>query len=224
MKKLIVLYIFMQFSNSISAQKSERGNWFIYFGNQKINSKWNWHNEVQYRNYNFLGDLQQLLIRTGLGYNLTENNNNVLLGYAYINTQRYLPNSDDKDGSDEHRIYQQFITRQNFNRTYLQHRYRLEERFLPDNFQIRFRYLFGLNIPIHNKIMTGKTLYASAYNEIFINTQNPVFDRNRLYGALGYVINKNFKLEAGYMAQTLEKTNRNQFQIVLFNNLSFKKN
>jgi hypothetical protein len=52
------------------SQQSKVGNWFIYFGNQKINHKWNFWNEVQYRNYNFAGDLQQLLIRTGLGLSL----------------------------------------------------------------------------------------------------------------------------------------------------------
>ena len=43
------------------AQKNEVGNWFIYFGNQKINDKWNWHNEIQYRNFNPVGDIEQLL-------------------------------------------------------------------------------------------------------------------------------------------------------------------
>jgi hypothetical protein len=32
-------------------------------------------------------------------------------------------------------------------------------------------------------------------------------------------LNKNFKIEAGYMTQALEKSNYNQFQIVIFNNL-----
>ena len=209
-------------SNFANAQKSDIGNWFIYFGNQKINNKWNWWNEVQYRNYNFVGDLQQLLLRTGIGYNLTENNNNVLLGYAFINSQRYLPNSEEKIGTNEHRIYQQFITRQNFGRVFMQHRYRIEQRFLPEDFQMRLRYFLSLNIPIFKKTMSEKTMYASAYNEIFLNTQNATFDRNRLYGGLGYVINKNFRVEAGFMAQTLENTNRNQFQIILFNNLPFK--
>ncbi len=203
------------------SQKSDIGNWFIYFGNQKISSKFNWHNEVQYRNFNFAGDLQQLLLRTGIGYNLTENNNNVLLGYAFINTQNYLPNSDDKVGTNEHRIYQQYITRQNFGRVFMQHRYRIEERFLQADFQMRFRYFLSFNIPVNRKTMTEKTLYLSVYNEIFLNAQNSTFDRNRLYGALGYVINKNFRAEVGFMAQTLENTNRNQFQIVLFNNIPF---
>ncbi len=221
LKKLFVILFFLP--STIYAQKTDVGNWFIYFGNQKINKQWNWHNEVQHRNFNFVGDLQQLIIRTGIGYNLTENNNNILLGYGFINSQRYLPNSDQKVGSDEHRIYQQFITRQNFGRVFVQHRYRLEERFLPDDFQMRFRYFLALNVPINRKTMSDNTFYASVYNEFFLNGQGTYFDRNRLYGALGYVIDKNFRVEAGFMAQTLQNTNRNQFQIVVFNNLSLSK-
>ena len=208
----------------LHAQKSNTGNWFIYFGNQKINNKWNWHNEVQYRNFNFIGDLSQLLVRTGIGYNLTENNNNILLGYGFINSQKYLSNSNEKVGTNEHRVYQQFITRQNFNKVFLQHRYRIEERFLPNDFQMRFRYFLGINIPINKPKIEKNAYYFSAYNEIFINAQQKIFDRNRLYGAIGYVFNKNIKIEAGYMAQILETNNRNQFQIVVFNNTPFTNN
>jgi hypothetical protein len=209
---------------ALHAQKSNTGNWFIYFGNQKINKKWNWHNEVQYRNFNFMGDLSQLLVRTGIGYNLTENNNNILLGYGFINSQKYLSNSNEKVGTNEHRVFQQFITRQSFNKVFLQHRYRIEERFLPNDFQMRFRYFLGINIPINKPRLEKNAYYFSAYNEIFINAQQNIFDRNRLYGAIGYIFNKNIKMEAGYMAQTLESTNRNQFQIVIFNNIPFNKN
>ena len=73
-----LLIFFLLLTINISAQKSNVGNWFVYLGNQKINNQWNWHNELQYRNFNFLGDLNQLLLRTGIGYNLTENNNNIL--------------------------------------------------------------------------------------------------------------------------------------------------
>ena len=209
---------------ALHAQKSNTGNWFIYFGNQKINKKWNWHNEVQYRNFNFMGDLSQLLVRTGIGYNLTENNNNILLVYGFINSQKYLSNSNEKVGTNEHRVFQQFITRQSFNKVFLQHRYRIEERFLPNDFQMRFRYFLGINIPINKPRLEKNAYYFSAYNEIFINAQQNIFDRNRLYGAIGYIFNKNIKMEAGYMAQTLESTNRNQFQIVIFNNIPFNKN
>ena len=208
-------------ANTVLAQQSSVGNWLIYFGNQKINEKWNWQNEVQYRSYNFIGDTNQLLLRTGIGYNLTDNNNNVLLGYGFINTQKYIPNSDTKIAVNENRVYQQFITKQNFGRLLIQHRYRLEERFLQNDFQVRFRYFLGINIPINKKNLEKNAFYIAAYNEIFINADIPIFDRNRLYGSIGYVVDKNFKIEIGYMAQTLENSNRNQFQIVIFNNLPF---
>jgi hypothetical protein len=208
---------------SLLAQESETGNWFMYFGNQAINKKWNWHNEVQYRNYNFLGDMQQLVLRTGIGYNLSENNNNILLGYGFFKSKNYVPNWDIKTTTTEHRIYQQFITRHNFARVFIQHRFRVEERFLPNDFKMRFRYFLGLNVPLNNKKMIAKTIYLSAYDEIFLNFSSPVFDRNRLYGALGYVVNKDIKFELGFMSQMLEKTKRNQFQIAVFNNLPFSR-
>ena len=220
MRIIKILFLTICFCNHSYSQKSEIGNWFVYLGNQKINKKWNWHNEVQYRNYNFIGDTNQLLLRTGIGYNLTEDNN-LLIGYGFINTQKYLPNSDQKVDTNEHRIYQQFITRQKAGKVFLQHRYRLEERFISNDFQLRLRYLLGINIPINKKTLEKNALYLSSYNEIFMNLEKPLFDRNRLYGALGFVINKNFKVEAGIMAQTLENSNRNQFQIVIFNNLPF---
>ncbi len=224
-KQYIVLTLVALFlAYPVQSQNSNVGNWIIYFGNQKISKKLNWHNEVQYRNFNFIGDMNQLLLRTGLGINLTENNNNLLLGYGFINTLKYLPNSDDKISNIEHRIYQQFITRQNFGRVYLQHRYRIEERFLTNNFQMRFRYFLGLNLPLNKKVMEKDAIYLSAYNELFINGKNNLFDRNRLYGALGYVPNKNFRVEVGLMAQSLERSNRTQFQFVLFNNMPFKNN
>ncbi|MEG0927575.1 MULTISPECIES: DUF2490 domain-containing protein [Chryseobacterium] len=204
------------------AQKSDLGAWYMYFGNNKISKKLNWHNEVQYRNFDGIGDLEQLLIRTGIGYDLTENNNNVLLGYGFILSQPYA--NGEKRENIEHRIFQQYITKQKFGRFNIQHRYRLEERFLEDDFRMRFRYMLGLNIPITQKEMLPKTLYASVYNEIFLHFNSPVFDRNRVYGALGYVINKNMRIEAGYMNQIQENRNRGQIQIGFYNNIPFTKN
>jgi hypothetical protein len=204
------------------AQKNDLGAWYMYFGNNKISKKLNWHNEIQYRNFDAIGDLEQLLIRTGIGYDLTENNNNVLLGYGFILSQPYV--NGEKKENVEHRIFQQYITKQKFGRFNLQHRYRLEERFLEDDFRMRFRYMLGLNIPITQKEMLPKTLYASVYNEIFLHFNSPVFDRNRVYGALGYVINKNMRIEAGYMNQIQENKNRGQIQIGFYNNIPFTRN
>ena len=218
MKKKIIL--FLLFSPVIClSQSSDLGNWLIYFGNKNMKNNWNWHHEIQYRNYNAIGDLEQLLIRTGIGYNLTENNNNLLLGYGYINSQNYIGNTDEKVGVNEHRIYQQFITRQSFGRVSLQHRYRFEQRWIEDqDFRLRFRYFLSTNIALSNKTIIDKTWYASLYNEIFLNHKNNVFDRNRLYVGFGYKLNKNLKFELGYMNQFLNNDNRDQINVITFFN------
>ena len=220
--KKAVLGIFTLGAAISQAQKSDLGAWYMYFGNNKISKKMNFHNEIQYRNFDGIGDLEQLLIRTGIGYDLSENNNNVLLGYGFILSQPYVKG--EKTENIEHRIFQQYITKQKFGRFNIQHRYRLEERFLEDDFRMRFRYFLGFNIPINNKEMLPKTFYASAYNEIFLHFDSPVFDRNRVYGALGYVINKNMRIEAGYVNQIQENRNRGQIQIGFYNTIPFTKN
>lgn len=196
-------------------QESNFGNWMIYFGNKKINSKWNLHNEVQYRNYNAIGDLEQLLLRVGLGYNLTEKTN-LLFGYGFILSENYIGDTDKKFQINEHRIYQQLITKQYFKKLSIQHRYRFEQRFVEDDFKLRFRYFLGINVPLSKK-ETNK-LYLSAYNEIFLNTESPIFDRNRLYGGIGYKISDSVRMELGYMNQFFETSSRDQLNIMTFVN------
>jgi len=217
MKKILIILILTPFS--LFAQKSDFGNWFIYFGDKKINKHFNWHHEVQYRNFNFIGDTEQLLLRTGVGYNLSENNNNLHLGYAFIYSEPYVADTDEKSNFNEHRIYQQFITRQSFGRVSLQHRYRFEQRFFEDDFRLRLRYFLAANVAINRKQMEDKTFYLSIYNEIFINLEQTYFDRNRLYGGIGYRFSKLVRTEIGVMNQTTNSVSRNQLNLITFVNI-----
>ncbi|MCU0328100.1 MAG: DUF2490 domain-containing protein [Chitinophagales bacterium] len=215
-KSIFVLFFVFHFLVA-NAQSSDFGNWAIIFANKQINSKWNWHGEVQYRNYDIVGDLDQLLLRTGIGYNLTENNNNIHLGYAYILSQPYISETD-KDNVSEHRIYQQFITRQTFGRLSIQHRYRFEQRFISSDYRMRFRYFLALNLALNKPMMQDNTLYLSAYNEIFIPTASTFFDRNRLYFGLGYRVSPFIRFELGLLNQLTNTTNRNQLNLISFIN------
>lgn len=214
--KAILITLILPFY--VFSQESNLGNWLIYVGNKSLNNGFNIHNEVQYRNYNAIGDLEQLLIRTGLGYNFTENNHNILLGYGYILSKNYINETDDKTSVEEHRVFQQFTTKQSIVKIELSHRYRLEERFIESDFKMRFRYFLGLKIPLQNKENEINSFYLSAYNEIFLNKNSSVFDRNRVYGGLGYQLSKDLKFELGYMNQIFENSSRDQINIIAFVN------
>ena len=211
---MAVLIIALLLPAFAQGQDSNFGNWLIYIGSKKLNQKWNIHNEIQYRNYNFIGDLEQLLLRTGLGYSFNESKNNVLLGYGYILSENYTGNGSEKITVNEHRIFQQFIAKQRIARVKLSHRYRFEQRFVESDFKLRFRYLLGINIPLSKKEKDKSSYYISLYNEIFLNSESTIFDRNRLYAGLGYQINKSTKLEVGYMNQFFETSSRDQLNLV----------
>ena len=195
-----------------NAQQSDLGNWLIYFGNKQFNEKWNLHHEIQYRNYNLLGDMEQLLIRTGIGYNLGSRSN-LLVGYGYINSENYTGISNAQETVQEHRIYQQFITKQNIGTVALQHRYRFEQRFIEGDFRTRFRYFLGINIPFKDS-----NYYTSIYNEIFLNGDGNVFDRNRIYSGIGYRFNSKVRFEFGYMSQVFQGFSRDQLNFMTFYN------
>ena len=214
---MVVLTFMLTLPFFINAQESNLGNWLVYIGNKKVNDKWNIHNEIQYRNYDAIGDLEQLLLRTGLGYTFNDGKQNALLGYGFILSENYLGDTNEKITVNEHRIFQQFTSKQSIGRVSLNHRYRFEQRFVESDFKMRFRYFLGLNIPLKFSETNNKT-YISAYNEIFLNTKTSIFDRNRLYGGLGYKFSKNFKLELGYMNQFFETSGRDQINIITFVN------
>ena len=216
--KILSILFLGAMSFSAHAQDSNLGNWLIYIGNKKLNSKWNIHNEIQYRNYNAIGDLEQLLLRTGVGHNLTENNNNILLGYGYILSKNYIEDTEDKVLVNEHRVFQQYTTKQSIGKVTLSHRYRFEQRFIEDDFKLRLRYFLSLNIPFKQSTDSKSPMYFSAYNEIFLNTKCSIFDRNRLYGGLGCKLNNNIKIELGYMNQFFETKSRDQINIITFVN------
>ena len=215
---MVALTCVLMLPYSSAAQNSDFGNWLIYIGNKKVNSKWNVHNEVQYRNYDAIGDLEQLLLRTGVGYNLSENNHNLLLGYGYILSQNYSAVTEDKLDVNEHRIFQQFTSKQKIGNVSLSHRYRFEQRFVESDFKMRLRYFLAFKVPILKTETSPTKLYLSAYNEVFLNTESDMFDRNRVYGGLGYQLNNNVRIEAGYMNQLFEHSSRDQFNLITFVN------
>jgi hypothetical protein len=226
MKNILILLtigIFFFQTKNMNAQpdQDEMGGWYMYFFNTTFNeSPWGVQGDIQLRNWNIDGDMEQLLLRGGLTYSPDMADIKVTLGYGNISTGVYGP---DKSTSSESRIYQEVLFPVKFgNRIYTNHRFRYEQRFVEDQeFRTRYRYNLFLNIALNNAEMEKKTLYLALYNELFINGQRnignentvEIFDRNRFYCALGYVIKPGRKVQLGVMKQTTDNWSKNQLQL-----------
>ena len=219
---IIISFCFFQ-SVSVEAQIDEDklGAWYMYFFNTTFKeSPWGIQGDVQFRNWNIGGDLEQLLLRGGLTFKPQKADIKFTLGYGHVTTGAY--GSDDSTIT-ENRIYQEALFPVKFgNRVYINNRFRYEQRFVENqDFRTRYRYNLFINIPLNKAAMDKKTIYLALYDEIFINGQRnigngktvEIFDRNRFYIAMGYMIKKGLKIQLGVMNQTTNNWSKNHLQL-----------
>lgn len=227
-RKSIFLLIFCTqplLHNDLHAQiqEDQTGGWYMYFFNTTLNdSPWGIQGDLQHRNWNIAGDLEQLMLRGGLTYSPQNANIKFTLGYGNITTGAF---GSDNTTTAESRFYQEALFPVKFgNRFYTNHRFRYEQRFVENqDFRTRYRYNLFLNIALNKTNMEKNTIYLALYNELFMNGQRTIgngdtvefFDRNRLYGAVGYVIQDGLKVQLGVMNQTTDSWGKNQIQLSL---------
>lgn len=227
MKKLIypfylLLLLVLLSPNSSVAQEDIWGNWLMYFGTNRITDDLSIHSEVQYRNHTVEPvNIEQLLLRTGLNYHL-QKNAILTAGYGYIAGHVY--ESDQKaPESREHRIFQQLILTNKVSRLKFEHRYRFEQRWVNDDYKSRLRYRLMVFLPLNKPTITKGTFFLGVYDEIFVNTKQVYFDRNRFYVALGYQFSKTTQAQVGYLRQRVNDFGKDHIQFGLVFNPDFRK-
>jgi Protein of unknown function (DUF2490) len=220
----------------------------------KIAGKFTWQIENQQRREDKQGDynestttgnpynnLNQHVFRPWIHYQMNPNIRLSLMPLGWIGSNRF------KEGEPsaffaEIRVSPQVILTQNIGRVRFDNRLRYEFRWLGQNqdvnnksflyggdfststFKERFRYQFKATVPLNHAKMDDKTLYAQAYDEVFVNMGEQVantnlLDQNRVLIGLGYKFNKFLAVEAGYMQQTIFKFNNTAKNNVDINNI-----
>ncbi|MCB1670377.1 MAG: DUF2490 domain-containing protein [Gammaproteobacteria bacterium] len=218
--------LFCSFSQLAGAQvdESETGAWYMYLWNTSLeNSNFGFQGDVQHRNWDLGGDLEQLLIRAGATWSPDNSNVTYTLGLAHITSGAY---GRDSSKSRERRVYQEALVPQVLgSKVYLTHRFRLEQRDVDgQDFRNRFRYFVALNYPFNQNTLAQGAVYLSLYNELFVNLERDIgggrrvdsFDRNRTYAALGYSLTDTIRLQFGYMHQETDNLGKGQLQFNLF--------
>jgi hypothetical protein len=180
--------------------------------------------EGQYRYAGSL-DPMQYQLRTALEVRLDKHFSIVPVGYVWTENFRY----GDQPASfknNEHRIWEQISYKHSIGRFKLDHRLRLEQRFIQvhtrtaegtvvnegfTNRQNRLRYRFMAKISLgKNKEINTGTLFASTYDEVFYSWGKTVTfdepDQNRLFGGVGYQVSKPLSIQAGMLYQMLIKS------------------
>ncbi len=226
MKKCLIAILFLAFCVSTNVMAQETGEddfgfWGMYFGTNRVSDKFSIHTEAQFRFYEVGSNFNQLLLRTGVNYDISEKAM-VTLGYGYISTDPTFTEPPGEENIVENRIYQQFVLRNSVGKFKFSHRYRIEQRFIDNPLtgkvtEHRARYFLRVTYPL------GPLWFLTAYDEIFINLQEPLFGQNRLYGAVGYKASKNVSVQLGYLKNHFTGRNFDRLQLAIFWNTDLRK-
>jgi len=220
----LLLGIFViSFSKFALAQVNEDqvGAWYMYFYDNKFSSnQFGVQGDVQFRNYDYGADLEQLLLRSGLTYRPKNANLKLTAGLGHITSG--TP-GESNDTNTEIRIYQEALLPHKLtDRLSLTHRFRYEQRYVEgQDFRTRYRYNLFVKALLNETESIKGGIYFTAYNELFINGEKCIgddryveyFDRNRLYFAFGYGVSNKINLQAGVMRQTLDAVSKDQVQL-----------
>lgn len=206
-------------AQELTAPKQE-GYWITYSGDHRINDRLGIMSLISLRNYFLKERVEQTLARVGLNYYF--NSRTILTagyGFMYADPDEFVARSDIR----EHQIWQQFITRHRTRAIFWEHRYRLEQRFLSNlnsstsRLDYRVRYRFQFILPFYSISPHLRHFFFAANDEIFLNL-NPaatagVFDRNRIFLALGYQVSPKFNLRLGYLNQIANSASTPQGEV-----------
>lgn len=223
-------------------EKAEQSiEWFSLANNIKVSDRFTVLAEGQFR---FAGAFEpmQFQARTGLSVKVNDHFSYMPLGYVYTWNPIYgvQPAA---YANNEHRIFQQANYKHQVGILHLDYRVRLEQRFLQVHetsngevvnkgytlYMNRLRTRIAAQVPINHKTMDAKTVFASFYDEIFLDFGGDTIytdpDQNRFFVGAGYNVSKAFSVQGGFLYQMLVKytgtkqENNYGFQISLTHNI-----
>lgn len=220
---LFFLLFTMTPARASEVDEDQPGAWYmLFFSSRFDDSRWGIQGDVQYRNWDLIGDLEQLLLRGGVTYTPAGTNVLLTLGYGHITSGEF---GDGDETRTESRIYQEaLLPHAPAARVLLRHRFRYEQRWVEgQDFRTRYRYALFMDVPLNQDSMSQGVWYLALYNELFINGQRDIgnqrqvewFDRNRFYAGIGHGITDRSRIQFGIMNQTSDSIGKNQLQFSL---------
>ena len=189
-----------------------------------LSPKFNFIFDTQLRSNDQWKKTETFILRPGLTYVLSKNVS-LSAGLALITNWKTMEGI--RDEVSDNRIWQQLGINQQVKNTVLQHRIRIEERWIPvlkvagseivksdPNFNARFRYFTRWISPFSATKKLTKGIYWAVQNEFFFNAagarhaNRKLFDQSRTYAGTGYRLGKHADLELGYMFFYTEGRNK----------------
>ena len=204
---ILTIACLISINSSSHAQADHRlGNWNSMYLKGKIAPKFSLMGEGHLRSndYNLKYDYYE--VKAGIAFSITKNLTG-LIGTGIFNTYETGELFATPVIQREFRTWLELSFKQTFSRFYFDHRARLEQRFIPNNYKNRLKYRFALMLPINMAVIDQGCIYLAVNDEIWMPQHGVFIEKNRFYGGLGYKLNRNAALQVGCVCDTDYKSN-----------------
>ncbi|MCL6524895.1 MAG: DUF2490 domain-containing protein [Thermoflavifilum sp.] len=245
--RYLIGFFLIVFSIPSKAQKQithQQLYWIKYDGQYTLSPSWKISLEVDDRRF-FLHNRQLywLLPRVSASYTLGDGWRAAIGFTYYLTTNPADPTKSAQVTVPELRPHEELNYRQKIGQLILDHRYRLEERWIHKSsatqlipgyqFNFRFRYQLQLAYSIISKTDEHGNLTAKLADEIMFNFGHSIvynsFDQNRIYLGINYSISTHVQLELDYLnwfqqrSTGLQYYDRDFIRFTLFHRMDFSK-
>lgn len=201
--------------------------WYVYNGDHTLSKKWGLHTEYQWRRVELIRSWQQSLARLGVSYKQSDRVK-LSAGSTYLVTFPYgdYPQANQGKPYPEQRIYEDITLTDTYQRLRLEHRFRLEQRWLAGlaaaepgattstgrvadwKFQNRIRYQISGKLSLTGARIGDRSFYLNFFDELFMgfgrNVDQNIFNQNRLSAGVGYQFHKGLQLELNALNQVVQ--------------------
>ena len=236
----IAAFVILSVSQVLGQKVSETREqvWLGYFNQTRFTDRSGLWMDLQLRLNDYVKQKSLGIVRIGYTYYCSDQLR-LTAGYGFITHYSLSPGQPD---IPENRPWQQVQWFDKKKKVSLSQYLRVEERFvrrtsegeLQANYRFtwRFRYNFGVSIPLKGDALVAGTPFVFLNDEVQIsagkNVINNYFDQNRLFAGLGYQFTDNLNAHFGYLYvfQQLPAGNQyihiNSLRLFVFHSVNFR--
>jgi hypothetical protein len=202
------------------------GNWLGVNSTVRFSDRWSLFGQGEVRFWEVASDLNETLFRIAGHYDI---NQIAMVGLGYVRVDTWSFDDGGDRLREENRFYQQFALKQAWARAKFEHRFRLEQRWFPENDGDSYsnwgRYRLQVTIPLNHATIQPGAYFINTFNETFINFDGGErdFDQNRLYFGGGHQFTPASNLQLGLLWQARSSTDFFRLQFYYTHNFDLRK-
>lgn len=183
-----------------SANGQDLGSWNILNLKHSLNKQWSLTAEGQLRSLKFYNNFHYYEVTGTVSYQPTSFFRWTLGGGSY-QTYGEGGNFVRPKNQEEWRLWPQVTLLQPLRKVNLEHRYRWELRFTDKGYRNRYRYRFGMSVPVGHSQKDYRPLQLIGSSEIFFTDNEPYFERIRVIAGVNYRFSRTTSVITGYLYQ-----------------------